>query len=219
MPQPETTPSDVPLGPVTPNPAPGLAPAGSLGALLLRRRSTRDFHSRPLELDQLSRLVWAAQGATGGGHRSGPSAHALYPMTLTVIAGHVRGLAAGVYRYDTLRHALTRTVEGDHRERVAATSLADRSWLPGAAALLLLSGDLDAAAGHFADQPPKGRRGRRYVWLEAGHASQNVYLQAAEDGLGAVLVAGFDDDALRALGPGIVPAGHGPLGLLGVGPA
>lgn len=212
-------PSDVPLGPVTPDPAPGPAPAGSLGALLLRRRSTRDFQAIPLELAQLSRLVWAAQGTTGGGHRSGPSAHALYPMTLTVIAGHVQGLAAGVYRYDTERHALTRTAEGDHRERVAATSLADRSWLPGAAALLLLSGDLDAAARHFADQPPKGRRGRRYVWLEAGHASQNVYLQAAEDGLGAVLVAGFDDDALRALGPEIVPAGHGPLGLLGVGPA
>ncbi|MFW5416379.1 SagB/ThcOx family dehydrogenase [Nocardiopsis sp. CNT-189] len=187
-----------------------------LQALLERRRSTRDFAPRALSLAQVSLLVRAAQGRTGDGRRTSPSAHALYPLALTVVAGDVDGLAAGVYRYDAERDALALVSEGDHRARVSDTTLADREWLPRAPALLLISGDLEAAGRHFADQPP-GRRGERYVWLEAGHAGQNVYLQAAEAGLGAVLVAGFDDDRLLGLAPAVVPPGRHPLGLLGIG--
>jgi SagB-type dehydrogenase family enzyme len=184
---------------------------------LIRRRSTRSFSSLPLAFDQLTLLAWVAQGRTADGHRTCPSAHALHPLAVTVVAGNVDGLAAGAYRYDAERHVLALVADGDHRERVARTTLADHEWLRNAAALLLLSGDMDTATRHFADQPPQGRRGRRYVWLEAGHASQNVYLQATESGLGAVLVAGFDDDRLLGLTPAIVPSGQHPLALLGVG--
>jgi SagB-type dehydrogenase family enzyme len=183
----------------------------------MRRRSTRSFGSRPLTLAQIAHLVWAAQGRTTGGRRSCPSAHALYPLTLTVVAGNVDGVTAGTYRYDAERHGLALIADGDHRDRVAGTTLADHAWLRQAAALLLLSGDMEAATQHFADQPPQGRRGQRYVWLEAGHVSQNIYLQAAEADLGAVLVAGFDDDRLLGLTPRVVPSGQHPLALLGVG--
>ncbi|MER5225980.1 SagB/ThcOx family dehydrogenase [Streptomyces flaveus] len=202
---------EVPLAPVQP------ATAGDLGSLLVRRRSTRSFGPRPLSLAQLTLMAWAAHGRTADGHRTCPSAHALYPLTLTVVAGNVDGLAAGAYRYDAERHVLILVADGDHRDRVARTTLADHDWLRHAAALLLLSGDMDTATRHFADQPPQGRRGRRYVWLEAGHASQNVYLQATESGLGAVLVAGFDDDRLLGLDPAVVPSGEHPLALLAVG--
>ncbi|OPF76609.1 hypothetical protein VT50_0223620 [Streptomyces antioxidans] len=203
---------EVPLQPVRSTPS-----TGGLASLLMRRRSTRDFGHRPLSIEQVALMAWAAQGRTTGERRSCPSAHALYPLTLTVIAGNVDGLAAGAYRYDAERDVLTLVAEGDHRDPVAGTTLVDHAWLREAAALLLLSGDVEAAARHFADQPPLGRRGERYVWLEAGHASQNVYLQATEAGLGAVLVAGFDDDRLLGLSPAVVPSGQHPLGLLGVG--
>ncbi|MET8680049.1 SagB/ThcOx family dehydrogenase [Streptomyces sp. NPDC004647] len=185
--------------------------------MLIRRRSTRSFASRPLSIDQVAVVMWAAQGRTAGGRRSCPSAHALYPLTLTMVAGNVDGLAAGTYRYDAERHVLAPVADGDHRDRVAGTTLADHDWLRQAAVLLLLSGDMDAATQHFADQPPQGCRGRRYVWLEAGHASQNIYLQATETDLGAVLVAGFDDDRLLGLTPAVVPSGQRPLALFGVG--
>lgn len=206
------TPREAPLRPARPVP-----PDGALGSLLMRRHSTRRFGARSLSLAQVALLAWAAQGQTDGEHRSCPSAHALYPLALTVIAGSVHGLDAGIYRYDAERDCLTLTADGDHRNPVAATTLADRSWLRQAPALLLISGDLATAAEHFADQPPLGQRGERYVWLEAGHASQNIYLQAAETGLGAALVAGFDDDRLLSLTPPVVPVGHHPLALLGVG--
>ncbi len=185
--------------------------------MLMRRRSTRRFGTQPLSIAQVALMARAAQGRTTGERRSCPSAHASYPLTLTVVAGKVDGLAAGIYQYEPERDALTLIADGDHRDRVAGTTLVDHAWLREAAALLLLSGDLEAAVQHFADQQPLGRRGARYVWLEAGHASQNIYLQAAEADLGAVLVAGFDDDRLLGLTPAVVPSGQHPMGLFGVG--
>ncbi|MFD4406937.1 SagB/ThcOx family dehydrogenase [Nocardia sp. NPDC058499] len=188
-----------------------------LRTLLWRRRSTRSFSARSLSLDALASILWAAQGHTADGHRVCPSAHARYPLALSIVAGDVDGLAAGVYTYDAESGHLRLTALGDHRDAVAQTALVDHEWLKQSAALLVLTGDIDSANRHFADQPPAGRRGQRYVWLEAGHASQNIYLQATETGLGATLVAGFHDDRLQDLDPTVVPAEHEPLAILAVG--
>lgn len=190
-----------------------------MNALLNRRRSSRRFTSRALALQDLSAIAWAAQGVTDGGKRIVPSAHALYGLTLTAIIGSVDGdtLPAGIYTYKPETHTLVAVVDGDHREAVARTTLADREWLGRAPVIFLLSGDLGAANHHFKEQPPRGLRGQRYLWIEAGHVSQNVYLAATEAGLGAVLVAGFDDDQLLGLTPAVVPAGNHPLALLALG--
>lgn len=51
--------------------------------------------------------------------------------------------------------------------------------------------------------------------IEAGHAAQNVYLQATARGLGTVLLGAFDErQAQQVLG---LPAAHLPLGLMPVG--
>lgn len=189
------------------------APSG----LLARRRSTRSFAPSPLSIEELGTLAWAAQGSVGGGRRTTPSAHALYPLTLTVVAGAVESLEPGGYRYDPQRHGLVPVAAGDRRHSVAACTLADRDWVRDAAALLLLSADIDEVNAHFAEQPPLGGRGERYVWLEAGHAGQNVYLAAAGLDIGAVLVAGLDDDLLRGHTPPLLPHDHDPLAVLAVG--
>ena len=60
-----------------------------------------------------------------------------------------------------------------------------------------------------------GDRAWRYVNLEAGHAAQNVLLQASVMGLGAVPVGAFDDNGVMdVLG---LPADHRPLYLIPVG--
>ena len=160
--------------------------------LLSRRRTTRSFAAGPLRRDHLDALLWAARGVGGEGHRTVPSAHALHLVQVTV-------------------------VDGDHRASVAATTLVDGDWVRTAPVLLLLTADLAAANAHFAEQPPHGRTGERYVWLEAGHISQNVYLLCTDLGLGVAFVAGLDDEALLAHEPRVVPAGHHPLGLIAVG--
>lgn len=190
-----------------------------MNVLLNRRRSSRRFTSQPLTPQELSAIAWAAQGVTAAGNRVVPSAHELYGLTLTAIVGNVDGdtLPAGVYTYKPETHTLVAVGDGDHRDAVARTTLADRDWLGKATVILLLSGDLGTANHHFKEQPPRGFRGERYLWIEAGHVSQNVYLAATEAGLGAVLVAGFDDDQLLGLTPAVVPVGTHPLALLALG--
>ena len=58
-------------------------------------------------------------------------------------------------------------------------------------------------------------RSSRYVHLEAGHAAQNLLLEAVALGLGAVPIGAFHDaDVQKALS---LPRNHEPLYLIPVG--
>jgi len=73
-------------------------------------------------------------------------------------------------------------------------------------------------AGVYARTAQKygAERSPRYVDLEAGHAAQNVLLQAVALELGAVVIGAFDDAGIRqVLGLGaeqqplyLIPVGH-----------
>jgi SagB-type dehydrogenase family enzyme len=170
----------------------------SLHEALSARRSVRDFTGDPVPLQSLVELAWAAQGVTAGdGRRSAPSAHALYPLQMRLIAGKVDGLAPGLYDVGAEKSPkLLKT--GDRRTALQAAALEHQPWVGSAAAVLAFCADMDALNRHFAEQPPRGARGTRYAFIEAGAAAQNALLQAAAAGLGAVLVAGFDDAATAA---------------------
>ena len=196
---------------------------GSLESAIAARRTVRDFAAQPVALADAGRLLWAAQGVTGGAQgitggaqgRAAPSAGAQHPLSLTLIAGTVSDLAPGAYGYRPDDHSLRRRASGDLRSALAEAAIGPQPWLARAALVILIAGDEAGMREHFADQPPRGVRGTRYLHMEAGHAAQNGYLQATALGLGAVLVAGFHDDAVAALA--VTPPGHTPLGLLAVG--
>lgn len=190
-------------------PAPDLDGQMPLELAIEQRRSERRFADRPLSLANLSQLVWAAQGITGqDGGRAAPSAGALYPLELYVVAGDVESLTAGVYRYRPERHALTKSAEGDRRDELAAAAL-DQSWIRRAPMVLVFTGVYARTAASY------GPRARHYTYMEVGHAAQNVYLQATARELATVIVGAFDDDAVRQTLA--LPAEHAPLGLMPVG--
>lgn len=206
-----------------PLPLPGPDTVRGVSGLLSRRCSTRSFSVDPMSLDALGQLLWAGYGIRSGG-RTVPSAHALYPLDLTVVAGPLRSadspqpVAPAVWSYQPIEHSLRHLQPGDHRAAVAHAAFADAAWLAEAPVLLVISTDLDQLTRHFVDQPQPATRGSRYAWIECGHLSQNLYLQATERGLGAVLVAGIDDDVLAS-----VLAEHAdrpranPLGIIALG--
>ena len=68
-----------------------------------------------------------------------PSAGALYPLELYLVAGRVDELKAGIYKYDPSKHSLVMTAEGDRRADLAAASLGQQ-WMARAAAVLAFSG-------------------------------------------------------------------------------
>jgi SagB-type dehydrogenase family enzyme len=151
------------------------------------RRSVRDYTGEPLTRAELAQLLWAAQGTTGpGGLRTAPSAGALYPLEIYVVVGDVARLPSGTYKYDPDRHALEPVADGDRRPALSAAALGQPCVEAGAVVIAF-------AADYRITTAKYGSRGVRYVLMEAGHAAQNVYLQAAALGLGTVVVGAFDD--------------------------
>jgi SagB-type dehydrogenase family enzyme len=172
-------------------PAPRLESAVSIEAALHRRRSIRAYADAPLGLADLAQLLWAAQGVTAAnGFRTAPSAGALYPLEVYVFAGNVVDLPAGIYKYHPQGHTLSRIVEGDRRRELMHVAL-EQSSLRDAAAVILIAAVYERTTAKY------GTRGLRYVHMEAGHAAQNVYLQAVSLNLGTVAIGAFDDTGVK----------------------
>lgn len=174
-------------------PAPRLSGTLALEQLLAQRRSVRTFVRAPLSLPELGQLLWAAQGISHPeGLRTAPSAGAIYPLEIYAVVGQVEGLAPGVYHYRPRRHDLQKIRDGDAREALARAAL-QQSWLADAAAVIAVAAVFERAAWKY------GARAPRYVQMEAGHAGQNLLLQAEALSLGAVVVGAFDDSAVAAV--------------------
>jgi SagB-type dehydrogenase family enzyme len=162
-----------------------------LETLLAHRRSVREFIDRPMTLEQISKLLWAAQGITGeGGLRTAPSAGALYPLELYLIAGNVDGLETGIHHYHPQTHTLEARMEGDHRDDLAAAALG-QYWISGASAVLAF------AAVYERTMEKYGKQGIQYVHMEIGHAVQNVFLEAVSLGLGTCVVGAFHGEHVK----------------------
>lgn len=167
-------------------PEPGDLGGITLAAALTARRSVRQYGDAPLTEQQVSDLLWAAQGITSeSGGRTAPSAGALYPLEVYVVteAAVLHYLPDG-HRAETRESATVRSAVADAVGQDAARA---------APAVVVIAGVLRV-------EPKYGGRAERYVLLEAGHAAQNLLLAATALGLGAVPIGAFGDDALaRAL--------------------
>jgi SagB-type dehydrogenase family enzyme len=165
----------------------------SVEKALQKRRSLRQYKDLPITLQDLSQLLWAAQGISGtGGRRTAPSAGALYPLEVCVVAGNVTGLSVGIYSYDPLKRELSRILDSDKRVELSKAALGQSS-INKAAAILVISAVYERVAVKY------GERGIRYVHMEAGHAAQNVFLQAVSLDLGTVVIGAFHDEEVRAV--------------------
>ena len=169
---------------ILPLPAPRLTGELSLEAAVARRRSVREFHPTELRPDQLSQLLWATQGVTAeDGKRASPSAGALYPLEVYVATRE------GLFHYEVERHALRRVAERDLRAAMRAVAL-DQSCVTSAPAVFAYTAVYARTCDEY------GERGRTFVHMDAGHAAQNLLLQAEALGLAGVPVAAFDPPAL-----------------------
>ncbi len=165
----------------------------SLEKTIKNRRTIRSFKEKSLSLDQLSQLLWAAQGITEehGFKRSAPSAGALYPIDLYLVVGTdaLREVEPGVYRYDPRNHTLFGVIRGDLRRDLARASLS-QMWMAKAPVSFVITAEYARATRKYK------RRGVRYTLIEAGHVGQNIFLQAEALSLGAGIIGAFDDKGI-----------------------
>jgi SagB-type dehydrogenase family enzyme len=180
-----SSPQRIPL----PEPAP--TSGTSIEEALRTRRSVRDFPPIPLKLAEVSQLLWAAQGITNPqGLRAAPSAGALYPLEVYLVAGDVDNLAAGVYKYEPRRHELRLVIVGDKRTDLYRAALQQETIRDAPAALVF-------GAVYERTTQKYSERGRQYVHMEVGHAAQNVVLQAVSLKLGTVVMGAFNEERVR----------------------
>ncbi len=151
-----------------------------------QRRSTRAFTGDAIAHDATARLCFVAQGITdpAGGLRAAPSAGALYPLELYVVE------PSGVFHYHPRGSVLTRIATGDRREALARASLGQDAVRRAGAAFVI-------TAVYSRTRTKYGDRAERFALLEAGHAAQNVLLEATSLRLGSVPIGAFDDDAVK----------------------
>ena len=181
----------------------------SIEAALSKRRSVRSYSPDPLHLSEISQLLWSAQGLTGAKrYRTAPSAGALYPLEIYLAAGSLHDLQSGIYKYDPSEHRIVKTAEDARRTELCRAGLGQGSLRTAPAVLVFC-----AVFGRVTQK--YGRRGHRYVYMEAGHAIQNTCLQAVALGLGAVVIGAFlDEEVSRTVG---LEPDEQPLLLLPVG--
>jgi SagB-type dehydrogenase family enzyme len=175
-------------------PPPDIEGGMTLTETLAWRQSVRDFSPEPLTMSQVSQVLWAAQGFTDKTYqrRTIPSAGATYPLEVFLVCGDscVEKLPAGIYYYDLKRHALMLTQSGEARRDLARAALG-QGFIYEAPVDIVICAIYERTSGTY------GARAERYVHMEAGHAGQNIYLQATALGLGTVAVGAFNDERVR----------------------
>jgi SagB-type dehydrogenase family enzyme len=187
-------------------PPPQLKGKVSIEETILKRRSVRKYRREPLDLRQLSQILWSAQGITGTrGFRAAPSAGATYPLEIFVVIGKEsvtiseiptasgrapEELQAGIYHYEPDSHSLSLHKSADLRPDLARATL-DQEFIIDAPV------DIAVCALYSRTSYRYGRRGERYVHMEVGHVGENIHLQAVALGLATVEVGAFHDEEVR----------------------
>ncbi|MDD5495636.1 MAG: SagB/ThcOx family dehydrogenase [Candidatus Omnitrophica bacterium] len=166
-------------------PEPRIKGGMSVEESIRARRSVRNYSSREISLDDISQLLWAAQGVTdkSRGLRSAPSAGALYPLEVYVAKKD------GLFHYLPDGHKLELISTEDLRKGLSRAAYG-QSFVEEAPVDIIICAVYERVTSRY------GERGIRYTDMEAGHAAENVFLQAAALGLSSVAVGAFTDAAV-----------------------
>jgi SagB-type dehydrogenase family enzyme len=207
-------------------PAPSTEGGTPLVQAIAARRSVRAYDGKPIPLAAVSQLLWAAQGVTQpapkapatwnakwgewrGGLRAAPSAGALFPLEVYVLATSVEGLERGLYRYIPAGHTLVRAGAAGVTAKDLMQAAFMQQDIAQAPVAIVITGVYERTAVKYGDRAP------RYVHIEAGAAAENLMLQADALGFSTVYIGAFLDEAVsKTLG---LPADHTPLGIIPVG--
>ncbi len=176
-------------GEIVPLPRPDTEGGLPLMQALKLRQSSREFSPRPLPIQVLSDLLWAAQGVnrSATGKRTAPTARDWREIDVYV------AMADGAYLFDPAAHALRRVLDRDIR---ALTGTQD---FPASAPLNLVY------VANFDRMDTTDEHKRLYSATDTGFIAQNVYLYCASAGL-ATVVRGSVDKAALAAALGLKPS-------------
>ncbi len=182
---------------ITPLPQPETCEPANVWETFYRRRSIRSFaRERTLPLAFLASLLWATQGITAEGAgtylRSAPSAGGLYPIETYVIARAVDNIDAGIYHFRPHKFDMELIKRGDFAWALSQAALG-QEMIADAQATFVWTAVAARSMWKYR------QRAWRYIYMDAGHIAQNLYLAGTALGLGVCAVGAFFDDRVNAL--------------------
>ncbi len=163
-------------------PKPRLKGNVSVEEAIQKRRSVRNYSSKEVSLEDISQLLWASQGITDerSGHRASPSAGALYPLEIYLVKSD------GIFHYVPKKNILE-VISNKNVKRDLAEACHGQTYIEEAGIDIVICAVYERITSKY------GERGISYANIEAGHAAQNVFLQAAALGLSSVPIGAFTD--------------------------
>jgi SagB-type dehydrogenase family enzyme len=182
-------------------PAPKAKGGAGVWSVIAARRSLVPEVGSSITPSEIAQLLWAAQGITGERSataraalpfRASPSPSGAYPLEAYVLVRDVKDTFAGVYHYVVREHQLEQVRIGDITKDFSSALLGEAGVDIAACAIVLTGVTERVTASH-------GERGHRYLYLEAGFATQNILLAATALGLSVLPVSTFYDDELSFL--------------------
>jgi SagB-type dehydrogenase family enzyme len=161
------------------------APDKSRGSALMKalsdRHSEREFDTKDFSLQDLSDLLWAANGVNrSDGRRTAPSAMNRQEIDVYIVHKD------GTYRYDAGQHLLTPLTKGDYRQAVAG----GQYFAATAPLCIVLVAQLDKLGD------PASEQTRLIAAMDAGIVCQNINIFCAATGLSTVPRATMDKEEL-----------------------
>ncbi len=151
---------------------------------LLLRSSSRNFDSKPLPLQEISNLLWAAIGInrTESGKRTAPSAKNAQDVDVYVV------MQEGIYLYDAKTHSLNLITAGDLRQYAGT-----QNFVKTAPVNLIYVSDLSKLGNPDSDDT------KIYSAADCAFAAQNVYLYCASQNLATVVRGSIDRTKLAEI--------------------
>lgn len=178
-----------------PDPALFIPPQNNFEQLVLDRRSHRRYDTdATLSLAELGYLLRMTQGLRDGfqtknlTRRYVPSAGSRHPFETYLTVQRVEGLEPGIYHYLPEQHALELWKSGTEALQAAHSSTYNQKQVLNSAVTFFWIAEVYRTSWRY------GMRAYRYIYLDAGHVCQNLYLAAESIGYGVCAIAAFDDE-------------------------
>lgn len=178
-----------------PEPGEFLPGVNDFQKLAVERRSHRRYETEAiLTLAELGYLLQMTQGLREGSQtqkitrRNVPSAGSRHPFETYLAIQRVEGLEPGIYHYLPGQHALELLKPGVEALKAAHSTTYNQKQVLNSAVTFFWIAEVYRTSWRY------GMRAYRYIYLDAGHVCQNLYLAAESVGYGVCAIAAFDDE-------------------------
>lgn len=153
----------------------------------------------PIPINDVSSLLSLSysvkdQDDTGGFIHTVPSAGGRYPIGLYLIAFNIINFKKGIYFWDSESSDLCLLKEGDFRSLLKECICDINSFdIEFCSFVIITTAEMEKTLGKYGD------RGYRYLCIDAGHISQNLYLISSYLGLACRAIGGYYDNKISNL--------------------